>query len=135
MLKSAALVLALALPVALPAAAADLDLGRETFAGACAACHGAEARGDGPMAELISIPVPDLTRIAVRNGGAFPWLKVVHLIDGRTGLRGHGGPMPLFGALFAGDTAAADAPDGTPVITSARVLALTDYLAAIQVSE
>ncbi len=43
--------------------------------------------------------------------------------------------MPLFGALFAEDTAAADAPDGTPVITSARVLALTDYLAAIQVAE
>ncbi|MFN6951698.1 MAG: cytochrome c, partial [Albidovulum sp.] len=89
----------------------------------------------GPMSDLISIPVPDLTRIAVRNGGVFPWLRVVHLIDGRTGLRGHGGPMPLFGALFAGDTAAADAPDGTPVITSARVLALTDYLATIQVAE
>ncbi len=87
------------------------------------------------MAELISIPVPDLTRIAARNGGVFPWLTVVHLIDGRTGLRGHGGPMPLFGALFSGDTTAADAPDGTPVITSARVLALTDWLASIQVAE
>ena len=91
--------------------------------------------GDGPMAGLISIPVPDLTRIAARNGGTFPWLTVVHQIDGRSGLRGHGGPMPLFGALFSGDTAAADAPDGTPVITSARVLALTDWLASIQVAE
>ena len=122
MLRTAAALLACL--AALPAhAAGDLALGRETFAGACAACHGAEARGDGPMAELISIPMPDLTRIAV------------HLIDGRTGLRGHGGPMPMFGALFAGDTAAADAPDGTPVITSARVLALTDWLASIQVAE
>jgi mono/diheme cytochrome c family protein len=119
----------------LPAVAGDLALGRDTFAGACAACHGAEAGGNGPMAELISIPVPDLTRIAARNGGEFPWLVVVHQIDGRTGLRGHGGPMPLFGALFAGDTAAADAPDGTPVITSARVLALTDWLASVQVAE
>lgn len=121
--------------VALPASAGDLELGRDTFTGACATCHGAAARGNGPMAGLISIPVPDLTRIAARNGGEFPWLKVVHMIDGRTGLRGHGGPMPLFGALFAGDTTAADAPDGSPVITSARVLALTDYLAAIQVAE
>lgn len=134
--RTAGLILALALAATLPAAAADnVEFGRATFAGACAACHGAEAKGDGPMADLISIPVPDLTRIAVRNGGVFPWLRVVHLIDGRTGLRGHGGPMPLFGALFAGDTAAADAPDGTPVITSARVLALTDYLATIQVAE
>ncbi len=126
----------LACLAALPAhAGGDVALGRETFAGACAACHGAQARGDGPMVELISIPVPDLTRIAARNGGVFPWLTVVHLIDGRTGLRGHGGPMPLFGALFSGDTTAADAPDGTPVITSARVLALTDWLASIQVAE
>ena len=133
MLRAAAL---LAFLSALRAEAADdLVLGRETFAGACAACHGAEARGDGPMAELISIPVPHLTRIAARNGGSFPWLTVVHQIDGRSGLRGHGGPMPLFGALFSGDTAAADAPDGTPVITSARVLALTDWLASIQVAE
>lgn len=132
-LSLSALALSLA---ALPAlAAGDLELGRATFAGACAACHGAAAKGDGPMAALITLPVPDLTGIAARNGGVFPWLKVVHLIDGRTGLRGHGGPMPLFGALFSGDTVAADAPDGTPVITSARVLALTDYLAAIQTAE
>ncbi|OYX41125.1 MAG: hypothetical protein B7Z02_16750 [Rhodobacterales bacterium 32-67-9] len=119
-----------------PASAADdLVLGRDTYHGGCAACHGAEAKGDGPMSSLISLPVPDLTRIAARNGGEFPWLKIVHIIDGRTGLRGHGGPMPLFGALFAGDTKAADAPDGSPVITSARVLAVTDYLASIQVAE
>lgn len=135
MTRIAAFCLAAALPACPALAGPDLELGRTTFAGACAACHGAEAQGNGPMAELIAIPVPDLTRIGARNGGEFPWLKVVHLIDGRTGLRGHGGPMPLFGALFAGDTAAADAPDGTPVITSARVLALTDYLAALQVAE
>ncbi len=133
MLRTATILLGL---TSLPAeAAGDIALGRDTFAGACAACHGAEATGNGPMADLIAIPVPDLTRIAARNGGEFPWLTVVHQIDGRSGLRGHGGPMPLFGALFAGDTAAADAPDGSPVITSARVLALTDWLASIQVAE
>ena len=127
MLRAAAL---LAFLSALRAEAADdLVLGRETFAGACAACHGAEARGDGPMAELISIPVPDEAGVSVET------ILTVHQIDGRSGLRGHGGPMPLFGALFSGDTAAADAPDGTPVITSARVLALTDWLASIQVAE
>jgi len=135
MLKTIVLAFAAGCVAQTAAAADDLELGKVTFEGTCTACHGAEAKGDGPMAELISIPVPDLTRIAARNGGEFPWLRVVHLIDGRTGLRGHGGPMPLFGALFAGDTTAADAPDGTPVITSARVLALADYLAAIQVTE
>ncbi|MCV2873465.1 cytochrome c [Defluviimonas sp. WL0050] len=116
-------------------AASDMTLGAEVYAGACAACHGEKAAGDGPMRDLITIPVPDLTRIAARNGGEFPWLKVVHIIDGRTGLRGHGGPMPLFGTVFAGDASVADARDGTPVITSERVLAVVDYLAAIQVEE
>ena len=57
---------------------------------------------------------------------------MVYTIDGRSGLRGHGGPMPIFGALFTGDTAVADAPDGSPVIVSARVLALVDYLQSLQ---
>ena len=35
--------------------------------------------------------------------------------------------MSLYGSFHA--------PDGTPVITSKRVLALTDYLASIQVKE
>lgn len=113
-------------------AAPDLQLGAETFAGACASCHGPQATGDGPMAELLAIDTPDLTAISARNGGVFPWLRIVHIVDGRTGLRGHGGMMPVFGAVFTGDTAVQDARDGTPVITSARILAVVDYLAAIQ---
>ncbi|SPH17013.1 hypothetical protein DEA8626_00527 [Defluviimonas aquaemixtae] len=107
-------------------------LGHDTFLGSCAACHGAEAKGGGPMADLLNVDMPDLTRISTRNGGEFPWLRIVHIVDGRTGLRAHGGPMPVFGALFTGDSAVNDARDGTPVITSARVLAVVDYLAAIQ---
>jgi mono/diheme cytochrome c family protein len=124
--------LALILAASPAFAAPDLKLGAETYAGACASCHGPEATGDGPMAEYLAIDTPDLTAISARNGGTFPWLRVVHIIDGRTGLRGHGGMMPVFGAIFTGDTAVEDARDGTPVITSARVLAVVDYLAAIQ---
>lgn len=113
----------------------DLTLGKQIYDGACAACHGPDATGDGPMAELLAIDTPDLTRIAARNGGVFPWLRIVHVVDGRTGLRGHGGAMPVFGAVFTGDAAVEDARDGTPVITSARILAVVDYLAAIQQPE
>ncbi len=123
----------IALIAAGPAAAGeDLALGAATFAGACATCHGAEAKGDGPMTQVLSVDVPDLTAISARNDGTFPWLRVVHIVDGRTGLRGHGGAMPVFGATFAGDAAVADARDGTPVIASARILAVVDYLASIQ---
>ncbi len=118
---------------ATPALAEDAStLGRETFHMSCAACHGPDAKGGGPMTELLNVEVPDLTGISARSGGEFPWLKIIHIVDGRTGLRAHGGPMPVFGALFVGDTSVSDARDGTPVITSARVLEVVDYLAAIQ---
>lgn len=126
------LALVLALVPALPVAAQENVEGREIFVGACAGCHGEDGTGDGPMAELLTVPVPDLTAITEREGGTFPWLKIVHMVDGRTGLRGHGGPMPIFGAVFTGDTVAADGPDGTPVITSNRVLEVVDYLMSIQ---
>lgn len=134
-MRRAALVLVClaALPATvLPATAQENVAGREIFVGACAGCHGAEGTGDGPMTELLTVPVPDLTGIAERDGGTFPWLKVVHMVDGRTGLRGHGGPMPIFGAVFTGDAVAADGPQGTPVITSQRVLDVVDYLMSIQ---
>lgn len=124
--------LALAALVAAPAVAQEVAEGRQLYLDACATCHGAEAAGDGPMRQILTLPVPDLTGLAVRNGGEFPWLTVVHMVDGRTGLHGHGGAMPVFGALLRGDTVAADGPDGAPVLASARVFALVDYLATIQ---
>jgi mono/diheme cytochrome c family protein len=126
--------LTLCLLLAAPAAqaAGDIALGAQTYADVCASCHGIGAKGDGPMSQLLNIPVPDLTQISARRKGIFPWLTIVHMVDGRSGLRGHGGPMPLFGAVFKGDTVAGSAPDGSPVITSARVLAVVAYLASIQ---
>lgn len=124
-------VLALAL-AASPAVAQDDTLGERTFLAACAGCHGEDAGGGGPMTEILTVAVPDLTRLSEGNGGVFPWLRVVHVVDGRTGLRAHGGPMPIFGLMFEGDTVVADAPDGSPVTTSARVLAVVDYLATLQ---
>lgn len=126
----------LTLVAAAPAAAQDpasaLALGEQTYLSACAGCHGEAAQGDGPMTEILTVPVPDLTGLAAANGGSFPWLRVVHTIDGRSGLRGHGGPMPIFGILFADDPGVADGPDGNPVFVSARVLAVVEYLQSLQ---
>ena len=124
--------LALAALLATPAPAEEVPKGRQLYLDACATCHGIEGAGDGPMRQILTIAVPDLTGLAARNGGSFPWLTVVHMVDGRTGLHGHGGAMPVFGALLRGDTVAVDGPDGTPVMASARVFALVDYLASLQ---
>jgi mono/diheme cytochrome c family protein len=38
------------------------------FQAYCAACHGTTAEGNGPAAGRLSEPIPDLTRIAERDG-------------------------------------------------------------------
>lgn len=123
---------AAALALAGAAQAGEEDRGRQVYMEACATCHGEAGRGDGPMAELLTLPVPDLTGLAARNGGEFPWLWLVQLIGEGGGLRGHGGPMPVFGPILGGEAAVADAPDGTPVIAPEPILAVVDHLRRLQ---
>lgn len=74
--------------------------GETEYMNACAACHGEKGTGDGPLAELMTVDLPDLTQISARNDGAFPMLDVIQIIDGRSGIRGHGYPMPVWGQRF-----------------------------------
>jgi mono/diheme cytochrome c family protein len=79
---------------------ADLT-GAELFERFCAACHGTEAHGDGPVAAGLATAVPDLTRISERNGGNFPVDTVRDTIDGRVLVRAHGTRvMPVWGYEF-----------------------------------
>lgn len=98
----------------------------------CAACHGPAGRGDGPRAETLPSGAPDLTRIASRAGGAFPEARVMSVIDGYTRRDQHGGEMPEFGALLAGRQVLWQGPEGQPVPTPERLVALAEYLASIQ---
>lgn len=67
----------------------------------CASCHGATARGDGPVAADLKVTPPDLTRLAARHGGTFPRSEVYATIDGRTTVRAHGTrTMPVWGLTF-----------------------------------
>ena len=113
-------------------AAAQSAAGAEEYTRACASCHGLTGRGDGPLAEYMSIPVPDVTQIRTRNNGVFPMLEVIHLIDGRSGLRGHGGPMPIWGDRFEAAVASELGDVGIEIAVRGRVLALATYLEAIQ---
>lgn len=108
------------------------DIGAELYAQYCASCHGAGGQGDGPMAELLTVKAPDLTGLAATNDGAFPMLKVIHIIDGRTGLRAHGGEMPVFGQSFMNQHPEADRTYGDVIETRGRVLSLAMYLETLQ---
>ncbi|MCW3695745.1 cytochrome c [Burkholderia cenocepacia] len=46
---------------------ADSDNGKKIFLARCAMCHGADARGTGPLANKSNPPTPDLTTPAFKK--------------------------------------------------------------------
>jgi hypothetical protein len=105
----------------------------ELYEQLCASCHGAQAKGDGPVAPLIKIKVPDLTRIALRAGGEFPARDVLLTIDGRFERKAHGArDMPVWGWRLYDSTESNDeAARGQVDATLGR---LVEYLGSIQVT-
>jgi mono/diheme cytochrome c family protein len=69
----------------------------------CASCHGTEGKGDGPMASSLKSAPADLTRIAARNGGTFPLMRIEKIISGEERpAGGHGTQqMPVWGPVFS----------------------------------
>jgi mono/diheme cytochrome c family protein len=77
--------------------------GATIFQNNCAACHGREGRGDGPVSKTLKRSVPDLTRLSQRNGGAFPAIHVRTTITFGANdlLPTHGSKtMPIWGPIF-----------------------------------
>lgn len=95
------------------------------FQNYCAVCHGKEGKGNGPAASALTKAPADLTRIAARNGGTFPDVRVKRYIEGLDEVPAHGTrDMPMWGELFRSlsrDTA------------QIRVQALSDHLKSMQV--
>ncbi len=119
--------------IATPAAAEpDVIAGQGVFQTFCAGCHGADARGDGPMADVLTVGIPDLTKLSAANGGTFPMSRVVRQIDGRDPLLAHGGDMPLFGRLFDYPVGAIATPSGQPIITAQPIADVAAWLASVQ---
>ena len=77
--------------------------GASIFKNNCAACHGLDGRGNGPVSQALKQEVPDLTRLAQRNDGVFPALHVrtAILFGGEDLLPAHGSKqMPIWGPIF-----------------------------------
>jgi len=79
-----------------------LDLsGEELFLRYCAACHGTDAKGTGPVARTLNKPVPDLTRLTGANRSEFPAGAIRDAVDGRSMAISHGTrQMPVWGYEF-----------------------------------
>jgi mono/diheme cytochrome c family protein len=96
----------------------------------CAVCHGVDARGGGIMAKFLTIRPADLTQIATRNGGTFPFWQIYRIIDGGD-VRGHGTrDMPIWGDRFR--TQAGGNDPGSRAQAAGRLLGLVFYLQHIQ---
>jgi len=108
------------------------ETGQSLYMDACASCHGAAGMGTGPMAELMSVNVPGLQELSLNNDGVFPMLDVIYIIDGRTGVRGHGSEMPVWGRQFKGEMLEQAGIYGSEVYARGKVLSLAYYLESIQ---
>lgn len=106
----------------------DSFKGPELFKAYCATCHGRDAKGGGPMAGSLRIAPTDLTRIAARNGGKFPFLQVQRIISGEQQPPSTHGTreMPVWGPIFSEVSWDQD-------LGRVRIYSLAMYLETIQV--
>ena len=124
------------------AQAQDMTFGEFEYENSCVACHGASGNGDGPVSDFLSGAVPtDLTVMQKNNGGVFPVIAVYDTIEGSMLPSAHGSrDMPIWGNRFRErmtkgneDDFFAFSSSETESYVNARILALIEYLASLQV--
>jgi len=104
--------------------------GKKTYAHYCASCHGADARGNGPAAVVLKTTPPDLTTVAKRHGGKFPYDYVFNVLRFGTRFASHGSSdMPIWGPIFG------SMENYDEVAVRKRIKDLSDYLASLQEKE
>jgi mono/diheme cytochrome c family protein len=105
----------------------SVQAGKTLFKQNCASCHGDDAKGGGPAAVALKTQPPDLTRLASRKNGKFPYEEVRKTIAGDSAVPAHGTrEMPTWGPLFLAMTAE------NQKAADQRITNLADYLKSIQ---
>jgi mono/diheme cytochrome c family protein len=76
--------------------------GPDLYRAHCAACHGLDGKGNGPVAAQLKSMPADLTALAQKNGGKFPVERVQKFVSGDDpSLLTHGPrEMPVWGPIF-----------------------------------
>ena len=104
--------------------------GKQTYMQYCASCHGVDARGEGPAAFVLKTPPPDLTTLAKRHGGKFPYEYVSDVLRFGTRILSHGSSdMPIWGPIFG------SLDNYNEPAVRKRIKDLSDYLASLQQKE
>lgn len=101
--------------------------GRQMYKEYCAACHGSDGKGRGPVAASLRKPPPDLTTLAKRHGGNFPEEYVAHVLRFGPGFSAHGSSeMPVWGPIFQ------NLENYNEAAVRQRIKNLCEYLESIQ---
>src|SRR5688572_16955356 len=90
-----------AAPTASPRTARDVEQGRQVYATNCAACHGAEGRGDGPSAGAFATKPSNLTDGRLMN--PLPDEFLVNVIRDGGPAEGLAPTMPPFDRMLSAD--------------------------------
>ena len=99
--------------------------GADEFQRYCALCHGRDGRGLGPVSDAMTRPAADLTLIAKRNDGVFPFEKVAETIRHGGGIAEHTrSRMPAWSKNLSAGSG--------PAHADAIVLAVTKYVQSLQ---
>jgi len=123
----------LLLTIVFTARPAAAQSGKQDYDAYCAECHGDDGKGNGPTTQTIpmSPPPPDLTILAKKNGGKFPFDEVVEIVDGRKNIPSHERiQMP-----FLGTTLQQSGKEFTPESDAAvkrRIDAMARYVESLQ---
>jgi mono/diheme cytochrome c family protein len=94
----------------------------------CAVCHGVSGKGHGPFAPVLKVPPADLTTLAKRHDGKFPYDYVSDVLrfgPGPTILHGSA-DMPTWGPIFQ------YLDKNNEFAVRQRIKNLCDYLASLQ---
>jgi mono/diheme cytochrome c family protein len=111
--------------------------GEQTYKQYCAACHGADAKGHGPVASVLTRPPPDLTTLAKSHSGKFPYDYVSSVLEfgtasSRNIVSDYAYPahsssdMPTWGPIFQYYDKQSER------VVQQRIKNLCDYLASLQ---
>ncbi len=124
--------------------AEGVDIGKSEFLSSCASCHGADAKGKGPVSDQLKVSPPDLTVLARNNNGVFPKDAIYEIVYGSKAVPAHGPrEMPIWGERFnpivnlphSVDPSywTMAGPEQSPeVVVRKRILAVVDYLGRVQ---
>ena len=120
-----------------PGNAQGQRVGKNDFEKFCAECHGMSGKGDGPRAKTLEKQPADLTKLAEKNGGVFPVVRVYGVIDGRVEGWIHGTrDMPVWGDLYTRELKARIPREYPPEVINglvrARILEMIEYLLTLQ---